>query len=46
MHTWLSNKGIINKDEKVGDRYEGEWKACLREGYGTDFFSNKDQYTG
>lgn len=25
-----------------GDRYEGEWRACLRNGNGSDFFSNND----
>ena len=35
MHTWLD-----------GDRYEGEWKQCLRHGNGTDFFSNGDVYVG
>ena len=35
MHVWLN-----------GDRYEGEWKACLRHGNGTDFFSNGDVYIG
>jgi len=27
---------------KTGDRYEGEWRACLRHGNGSDFFSNGD----
>jgi hypothetical protein len=27
VHIWMG-----------GDRYEGSWKACLRDGYGTDFF--------
>jgi len=28
------------------DRYEGEWKMCLKHGTGTDMFSNGDSYTG
>ena len=35
MHTW-----------KNGDRYEGEWKQCLKHGQGTDIFANGDIYTG
>ena len=27
-------------------RYEGEWKKCLRDGNGTDFFANGDLYVG
>lgn len=30
----------------LGDKYEGEWKACLRHGNGTDFFTNGDAYIG
>ena len=30
----------------IGDKYEGEWKACLRHGNGTDFFANGDMYVG
>jgi hypothetical protein len=30
----------------IGDKYEGEWKACLRHGNGSDFFSNGDSYVG
>jgi len=30
----------------LGDKYEGEWKACLRHGNGTDFFKNGDVYVG
>ena len=29
-----------------GDRYEGEWKDCLKQGQGTDIFKNGDMYTG
>ena len=35
MHTWSN-----------GDKYEGEWKACLKFGKGTDFFANGDRYIG
>ena len=31
---------------KNGDKYEGEWVACLRHGNGTDFFQNGDVYVG
>ena len=30
----------------VGDRYEGEWKTCLKHGNGTDLFHNGDSFTG
>lgn len=30
----------------LGDKYEGEWKACLRHGNGSDFFNNGDKYVG
>ena len=29
-----------------GDRYEGEWQACLKHGEGTDIFANGDIYVG
>ena len=31
---------------KLGDRYEGEWKDCLKHGNGTDIFANGDSYSG
>jgi hypothetical protein len=31
---------------KNGDRYEGEWKFCLKHGQGSDIFANGDIYTG
>jgi len=31
---------------ELGDRYEGEWKNCLKHGNGTDIFSNGDVYIG
>jgi hypothetical protein len=31
---------------KNGDRYEGEWKDCLKNGKGEDNFSNGDVYKG
>jgi len=31
---------------KIGDRYEGEWKECLKHGNGTDIFANGDTYIG
>jgi hypothetical protein len=35
VHTWPN-----------GDKYEGEWKANLRHGSGSDFFHNGDTYVG
>jgi hypothetical protein len=35
VHTWSS-----------GDKYEGEWLQCMKNGKGTDFFANGDKYTG
>jgi len=35
IHVWMD-----------GDRYEGQWKACLREGQGKDYFANGDVLTG
>ena len=29
-----------------GDRYEGEWKGCLKHGKGCELFSNGDVYIG
>ena len=34
------------REDRVGDRYEGEWKECLKHGNGTDFFANGDTYAG
>lgn len=30
----------------VGDRYEGQFKQCLKHGEGTEKFANGDCYTG
>jgi len=30
----------------IGDRYEGEWKECLKHGNGTDIYHNGDSYVG
>ena len=30
----------------IGDRYEGEWKECLKHGNGTDIYHNGDSYIG
>lgn len=35
MHTWIN-----------GDRYEGEFKDCLKHGFGTERFANGDIYVG
>ena len=32
--------------EIIGDRYEGEWKECLKHGNGTDIFGDGDIYVG
>ena len=31
---------------KNGDKYEGEWKDCLKHGRGIDRFANGDSYRG
>ena len=31
---------------KNGDRYEGEWRDCLKHGKGTDVFASGDMYVG
>jgi hypothetical protein len=30
----------------TGDRYEGDWKNCLKDGKGSDTFANGDTHTG
>ena len=30
----------------LGDRYEGEFKGCLKHGNGNEKFSNGDSYSG
>jgi len=35
IHIWSS-----------GDKYEGEWKNCVKHGQGTESFSNGDVFTG
>lgn len=35
VHLWIN-----------GDRYEGEFKNCLKEGRGTEKFANGDTYIG
>lgn len=30
----------------IGDKYEGEWKECLKHGNGTDLFHSGDSYIG
>eukprot|EP00826_Nyctotherus_ovalis_P018425 TRINITY_DN15519_c0_g3_i4.p1 TRINITY_DN15519_c0_g3~~TRINITY_DN15519_c0_g3_i4.p1 ORF type:complete len:447 (+),score=58.34 TRINITY_DN15519_c0_g3_i4:403-1743(+) len=37
---------MVRQPSKVGDRYEGEWKDCLKHGNGTDIFANGDVYIG
>ncbi len=37
---------MVGGDNGVGDRYEGEWQACLKHGEGTDIFANGDIYVG
>jgi len=37
---------VVFKQNIIGDRYEGEWKECLKHGNGTDTFSNGDVYVG
>ncbi len=39
-------KMVTNSGFKEGDRYEGEWKGCLKHGNGTDLFANGDVYIG
>lgn len=36
----------VTQTNTLGDRYEGEWKDCLKHGNGTDIFSNGDVYIG
>jgi hypothetical protein len=44
---FILGKTVIHMFQNmVGDRYEGEWKNCLKHGNGTDIFSNGDTYTG
>lgn len=31
---------------KLGDKYEGEFKSCLKHGIGTESFANGDIYNG
>jgi hypothetical protein len=31
---------------KNGDKYEGEWKECIKHGQGAEFFANGDSYRG
>lgn len=35
VHTWIN-----------GDRYEGQFKNCLKHGNGTERFKNGDKYSG
>lgn len=32
--------------DKLGDIYEGEFKACLKHGFGREKFANGDMYVG
>jgi hypothetical protein len=37
---------VILTNNKLGDKYEGEFKNCLKHGIGTESFANGDIYNG
>ena len=46
-YTWPNGTNLLTElISYLGDRYDGEWVACKKQGKGADFFANGDTYVG
>lgn len=46
VHTLGQMVNLVWLKINIGDRYDGEWVACRKQGKGADFFANGDTYVG